>query len=186
MTEALGYTKGADGQLRDAQGPLPALEIRANDVDTNTKVMYAIADQWQRLGVKVDPVVIVPERRNDAAWITTFPSFYLNRMPSDLSGLKRMHRNQTPLPENGFRGGNYSRYQGTDLSDLVDRIYVTIPKGQRLDLERQSVRLVTDQLIRMGIFYDVQATLIANRLHGVIAGNSTGGSVANAHQWTVD
>ena len=60
------------------------------------------------------------------------------------------------------------------------------PKGERLDLVKQSVRLVTDQLIRMGIFYDVQATLIANRLHGVIAGNSTGGSVGNAFQWTVD
>src|SRR5438552_17315031 len=107
-------------------------------------------------------------------------------MPSDLSGIKRMHRSQTPLTENGFRGGNYSRYQNADLSDLVDRIYVTIPKSERLDLEKQSVHLVTDQLIRMGIFYHVQATLIGKRLHGVIPGNSTGGTVGNAQQWTVD
>ncbi|HEY3116022.1 MAG TPA: ABC transporter substrate-binding protein [Chloroflexota bacterium] len=186
MIEALGYAKGADGLLRDIQDQVLSIEIRANDEDTNTKTMFAVANQWQRLGVKVEPVVIPPERRSDAAYVTTFPSFLLNRQPSDVTGLRRLHQAQTPLPENGFRGVNYSRYQNAEFSALIDRVYISIIPEERTQVLKQVVHQVTDQLIRMGLFYDVQSTLIANRLHGVPAANNTGGNVWNVHQWTLD
>ncbi|HEY3116353.1 MAG TPA: peptide ABC transporter substrate-binding protein [Chloroflexota bacterium] len=181
--EALGYAKGQDGLYRDSAGQTLSVEIRTNQVDTNIKTMLVVADQWQRMGVKVEPVPMSPESQTDGAYVASYPAFLLYRQPSDLSGLKRQHRSQTPLPENGFRGGNYSRYQDAAFSDLIDRVFRTVPRGERLELLRQVVHQVTDLLTRMGLFYDVQPTMVANRLQGVPAANNTGGDVWNAHLW---
>lgn len=188
MLGSLGYAKGTDGLLRDARGQHLAVEIRTNHVDINQKALFAVADQWQRLGLKVDPVPMSAASQTDAEYVTTFPAFLLYRQPSDVNGLKRQHRSQTPLPENRFRGGNYSRYQNPDLSDLIDNVFMTIPSAERTELLREVVHHISDQLIRMGLFYDVQPTMVANRLTGALPDSSTSGerTAGNAHLWRLE
>src|SRR5581483_3653471 len=110
IIDGLGYTKGPDGAYRDAGGEKLEVEIRTVSTDINTKIMYAMADFWQRIGVGVDPVVIPPQRQRDLAWRATFPAFDMQRQPSDTEPLKYLYSNQTRVAETNYLGRNYSRY----------------------------------------------------------------------------
>src|SRR4029453_13246167 len=87
MIESLGYTRGSDGFFRDAAGQVLSVEARSSTTDINQKALFAIADGWQQVGVKVDPVVYSRQAGQSNEYLFTFPAFYLQRYTSDVSGL---------------------------------------------------------------------------------------------------
>ncbi|HZT06757.1 MAG TPA: peptide ABC transporter substrate-binding protein [Chloroflexota bacterium] len=183
MIADLGYVAGTDGAFHDAGGERITVEIRTNNVDTNQRAMFAVADQWKRAGVDASPVVMPAQLQSDAAYVTTFPAFLLFRQPSNITGLPRQHRANTPLPENNYRGANYSRYQGKEFSDLIDQLFVTIPHAERVQILGQIIHIITDQLNMMFLFYDVEPTMVSNRLHGATARYPTSTQAWNAQEW---
>jgi len=185
MIGELGFTLGTDGLFRGALGDRISAEIRTNNVDTNQRAMFAVADQWKRAGVDAQPLIMPSQLQSDATYVTTYPAFLLFRQPSSISGLPRQHKSQTALPENNFRGTNYSRYQGQEFSDLIDRLFVTIPKAERTQILGQIIYIISDQLNMMGLFYDVEPTMVANRMQGVTARYPTSTQAWNAYQWDI-
>jgi len=187
MIESIGYTKGADGGYRDAAGQRLAVEVRttAGD-DLRDKMLFAIADDWQRAGVGVDPVIIPRQRAGDLEYRATFPAFELTRNPQDVRGLRSQHSRNAALPENSFRvTGNRVRYMNAELDGLVDRFFMTIPKQERLETLGQILRHLSDELVIMGILYNTSPTLINNRLLNVSAGGLGATEAWNAHEWDV-
>lgn len=186
MIESLGYVRGADG-FRDATARKLAVEIRTSKGDDlQEKSMFASADYWQRVGVGVDPVVVPPERSRDAEYRQTFPAFDLKRQPNDVDAFKRMHSSQTPLPETRFVGTNFSRYVNSELDALIDRYFATIPKEDRVQVVGQIAQHIAEQLNLMGLFYQAEPSMIANRLQNIVV-KKVGGSthMGNAHEWDI-
>jgi hypothetical protein len=64
---------------------------------------------------------------------------------------------------------------------LIERYLSTIPIPERLEIGREIVRHISEQLPAMGLFYSVQPMLISNRLVNVAAATDT----RNAHLWDV-
>jgi hypothetical protein len=55
-----------------------------------------------------------------------------------------------------------------------------------MDIVRQVVHLVSDQLPFMGLFYDVDQLFVNNRLHHVSNSRVLGSTQAwNAHEWEI-
>ena len=183
-----GTTRGPDGTVRDFRGdPLPNLEIRATgQLDTQRRAMLAVAEQWQRAGLGVDPVVVPSDLTADREYRATMPAFEIVRQPNDANALFRLHSSQIPVPENGFTGVNRARYRNGVLDALIERYAVTIPREDRLDALRLVVRHITDQAVWLGLFYEIDPSLVSNRAKNVGGRGMVSTQSWNANQWDVD
>lgn len=182
LIEEIGYTRASEGSYRDATGQPLSTEIwTSGGLDIQVKSMFSTADFWRRAGVAAEPTVVATQRWNDREYVAKFPAFRLNRQPNSLSGLRNLQSAQTPLPENNYVGQNYARYVSPQFDALIDRYFTTIPKQERTRALGDIVHHMTDQLNLMGLYYDVQPSLVANRISGVTS-ETTGW---NAHTWDV-
>jgi ABC-type transport system substrate-binding protein len=182
MIEALGYTKGTDGFFRDGAGERLGVELRTSaDDDYKNPLFYSAASYFQRAGVGAETLIIPRQRLEDREWRANRPGFEVVRQPNDLTegALKRMYGPESALPANSYRGANRTRYASPELDGLIDRYLVTIPRADRMEVLRQIVRHISDQLPVMGIAYVVEGWLFTSRLQNFSAPVST----RNAHQW---
>lgn len=69
--------------------------------------------------------------------------------------------------------------QDREVALLRDRFLVTIPRTERMEVLRQMIRHVSDQLPIMGMAYVVEGWLFTNRLQNLSAPVNT----RNAHEW---
>ncbi len=180
ILEELGYTRGADGTLRDVSQQRLALEIRAiAGIEINQKAMFAVADFWQRAGAAVEPVVVPRARTSGREYTSTFPGFQVNRQGSSVSFLTNRVSSAAPLPENSFVGGNYARYMDPAFDALIERFFVTIPRPERMQILGQIIRQTTEGVQMLGLFYDGTPTLMGKRIANVTARQQGW----NAHLW---
>lgn len=98
----------------------------------------------------------------------------------------RLHSRQVPRLETRFQGSNNSNYMNPDFDALIDKYLVTIPMPERIEVIRGIVRHLTENLVAMGMFYDVRPALVGNRLVNVAVPGSESPSISwNAHLWDV-
>jgi peptide/nickel transport system substrate-binding protein len=187
LLEEVGYAKGADGSYRDRGGERLAVEIRTSTPNqSQIQAMFAVGDMLQRLGVGADPVAIPPQRAQELPYRASFPAFEMLRGMSDLNSLGALHSRASRLPENGYRGvggTNYARYMNPELDGLIERYFVTIPMPERIQVAGQVLRHITEQLVVMPLVWDVEPTLISNRLINITARHKDSSNAWNAHEW---
>ncbi len=188
MLEDLGYSVGTDGGLRDASSQRLGLEIRTTQGDDlQEKSMFAVSGYWQRIGIAMEPIPVPPQRSQDRAYRSTFPSFDLKRQPNDLDALPRIHSSKTPLAENNFVGDNYSRYMNPQFDALLDRYFVTIPRPERIAVVSQVAMHIAETLNLMGLFYQAEPTMVNNRISPVSLTMAGGTTIfmGNVNEWDV-
>jgi peptide/nickel transport system substrate-binding protein len=187
LLETLGHTRGADGTYRDAAGQRLSIEIQAVlTTDINEKAMMAVADDWQRAGIGATTVQIPIQRQGDREWRATRTGFDLAGGGSGSTALARFVSSEAPLPENNYVGSNKTRYMNPEYDAIVDRYFTTIPWAERAQAASQLVRHASEQLIVMGLVYDAEATMVANRLQkasGMLPADAL--ATWNAHEWDV-
>jgi peptide/nickel transport system substrate-binding protein len=183
LIEELGYSRGADGFMRDAAGRTLSQELRTTKEAHNEAALYPVADYWQRIGVQVDPMVIPPQRISDRPFRAQFPAFEVIGQPNTVKALSRLRLAQTPLPEGNFVGVNRARYMSPELDAMLERFYTTIPLRERAQPLREVVQHMTEQLVWMGLYHEVNPSLIGNRLTGVTPRVADGTQAWNAHEW---
>ncbi len=188
LIEELGYVRGSDGMFRDASGQRLAVEIRTSPVDINEKLVLAVAHHWQQVGVAVDPVIIPPQRLQELPYRSEFPAFEMLRGAGDLGNLGWIHSRGARTVDNSYRGSggtNYPRYMNPELDALIDRFSVAIDIRERIGIGSQIIHHMTDQLVEMPLLYDVEPTLIANRVKNVTARQLRSSNAWNAHEWDI-
>lgn len=169
LIEGLGYRRGAaDGVYQDASGQKLSIPLWAiEEEQERVKSMLAAADDWKRLGIDVQPF-IVPAQQNDLEYLYTYPAFFTRGTGGGVIDLqRRLHSTGVPLPANGFRGNNLSRYMSPELDALIETFFATIPKQERTQALGRVVHHVTDQVVGLGLFYQADITMINNRLANV-------------------
>ncbi len=187
LIEGLGYAKAGDGIYRDAVGQQLSLEVRTSGGDdTQESGVISAADAYKRFGIAAEPYLIPQAQRNDREYNATYPGLRLWRLPNDLGRVDRYASSDAPLPENHFSGANRSRYINPEFDALVDAYMTTIPLAERVGWLRQIVHHMTDRVIILGLWYNTEAIVIANRITGV-ANKRTGDADLpwNAEQWDV-
>lgn len=184
--EELGYTKGSDGMFRDASNVQLMVQNTATaQLDYQTKALAVVSDYWRRAGVAVDEIIIPNQRVQDREYRNTRPGFETLGLGNDPDYFQHFHSSRVPLPQNGFVGTNRSRYANPELDVLVDRYFQTIPRPQRIDVLRQIVHHISDQLPFLGLFYATSHTLIGNRLKNVGGRGPSSTEAWNGEQWDV-
>jgi peptide/nickel transport system substrate-binding protein len=188
MVADLGYGRGQDGMFRDGTGQELQVELRTTaQREHHMKALYPVADDWQRIGVGVETLVVPIQRIPDRPYRASYPGFELvggsNGVNS--SDVKKYHSSSAPTPENGFRvAGNNARYMNPELDGLIDRYVTTISFEQRMAVLRQIVHHQTDLVTVMGLFYQLRPTVVAVPLERVTPGNQSGDNAWNAYEWS--
>jgi len=185
LIEELGFTRGADGMFAQGGQPLSA-HFQNTVLDIHQKSLFPITDALKQIGVASEVEILTPQRVDDRGYRAQRPGFELTRTANELSAyLSRNHGSQTPLPEDNFRRyTNKSRYQNAEYDGLIDRYFATIPFQERVAVLGQIMRHTTENLIVMGLFYDVEPMAVANRLVNVEMRKAELSSpVSNVHQW---
>jgi ABC-type transport system substrate-binding protein len=180
IVEALGYTRGADGTFQDAAGQRLTVEIRSDDKDVNVRTVLAVADYWKKAGVHTEPLIYPTSRRTDFEYIALFPAFDTGGTYATLKSLTDIRKSEMRLPENGYQKRNKGNYVHPELESMIDRYYLTIPMTERLGVLEQVFKHLTDQVVAMYLYYDVNPVLVGNRL-----GNVAPGYFGNSHEWEV-
>jgi peptide/nickel transport system substrate-binding protein len=188
MIELLGYSKGPDGFFRDRSGQTLQVQARTSQGDDlQEKTMYAAADDWQKVGVQVERHLVPPQRANDAEYRATFPAFDVKRQAGTMDYARNFHSDRVALPENSYlASGNNSRYRNRELDASIERYFTTIPHEDRMDAARRIVQHVSEQVAWIGLFYQTEPDLMANRLLNVSVPKSSGSSrLWNIHEWDI-
>jgi peptide/nickel transport system substrate-binding protein len=186
MIEALGYSRGPDGILRDAAGQRLAVEMRTTDtLDLHTKSLFPIVEDWKRVGVETDPVIIPPQFTRDNQYRATYPAFELSRSPNELRVLSYYYSYGARLPENNWVGQNRTRYMNPEMDALLDRYFTTVPMEPRMLALGAVVRHLSEAAIPLPLFYDAQGVMVANRIQNVTTVAGEGAIVWNVVEWDV-
>lgn len=180
LLEEVGYTRGADGSFGNPAGKLH-VEIRAPNTDINTRSSLTVLDYWQRAGVGGEMAVVPAPRTNDREYRSTYPGVELIRPQANVETFVGVKSNQIPVPENNWAGTNRQRYRSAELDTIIDRYLTAILPPPRMEALRDAVRLVSDQLVFMGLIFDPPVMLISHRLKNVPPA-----ILWNAHEWTLE
>jgi peptide/nickel transport system substrate-binding protein len=185
--EELGYARGADGMYVDTAGQRLSLDIAATEgLDIQVKAMFAVSDAWQRLGIEMRPVVKSSQTNVDREENANFPGFRVSRQPNPIGEMTRYLIASAPVAGNRYTGQNFARYMNQEYNDLIERYFLTIPKGERLEILRQVLRHQSESLHQMGLFYNVQSVAIGKRVQGVTNSGVSGfNQTWNAHLWSI-
>ncbi len=180
LLEEEGYTRGADGFFRDAAGQRLSVEMRTTSgVETGKNLLFAVADYWQSAGIGAEPVIIPPQQARDREYRANFPGFDMVNQPSSLTLLQRFLSREASVPENRYEGNNRMRYMNAELDTLIDRYFVTVPWGERMQVAGQTIHHITDRAVNMPLLYNTTAVLSNGRLKGATATSTAW----NSHVW---
>jgi peptide/nickel transport system substrate-binding protein len=186
--QEVGLSKGPDGKHRDAAGQPLQVELRSDaSLGIHEKSVPAIAAYWEQAGIDTEINLFPPQRSRELQWFAEFPGFYLSRQNNTLQSLRNRLGSFAPTAQNQFRGTNHSRYVNADFDRIVEEWQVTIDPRQSLELARQINRHIAENLNMMGIFYDTEPMLMANKLVNVDPPTALGGGrqVWRTHEWDV-
>ena len=168
IMEGLGYVRGPDSIYRDPSGQPLSVELRAGPTGIDQKTMFVVADFWQRAGIGVETVSMPAALSSNPEYRATFPAFETVRNAATSAQLRVHHSSQTALPENGWRGSNRTRYMNPEFDAMLDRFFSTIPMRERADAFGDIIAHMTDVVIPMGLFYDVDPVAIGRRVLNVM------------------
>jgi peptide/nickel transport system substrate-binding protein len=182
LLNGMGLTRGADGFYIDPNtGGRVTIEVRSRSHVLREKVQQVIADEWGRVGLVGQPLVVPEQSVNDRVYQSTFPGFYFRFGGPDQ--IVSWVSAQSPLPENNFVGQNTMRYRNPEYDALVQRYVTTIPKAERTQALAAMAQHTTEQLTPIPLYHEPEPVLISNRLVNV--GGSRGRNLQtwNAHEW---
>jgi peptide/nickel transport system substrate-binding protein len=179
--EELGYTRGLEGFVRDANGRTLAVPMVSSPTQLYVRIGLVVADMWKQIGIEGRPTEIPAAQRSDLQLRTTFPGFEIVNQGSGISSVPTITAAETPLPENNYRGRNRSRYVNADLENLITRYTVTIPMRERVEILGDIVHHLTDNVVYLHLFHGGAAMAIGNRLVNVNAAQNT----SNGYEWDV-
>ena len=183
---SLGYSRGPDGMLRDATGQRLQVESRTVPRDILIKMILSAADEWKKLGVGVDTIILTEQQRTDREFYSTFPGFDAAASSNGSAEFFSFHSSQVKTAQNRYTGANRTGYANSELDANIERFFTTVPMGERLQVAGQVVQHLTENVIFLPMFYDLHPTMVNNRLLNVPGFASQGNTITwNAHQWDV-
>jgi hypothetical protein len=159
------------------------VEYRSSPMDILRKTKLAVADRWQSVGIGVNLVDDPPSRRGDNEYRALYPGFDMTRGNSGTESF-RFHSSEARGPHNRYIGQNVPNYVSPELDGLIERFLVTIPRAERLRVAGDIVHHLTDQVIVLDQFYDLEPQAVASRVTGAatqVARTAT--NTWNVHSW---
>lgn len=163
----LGWTKGSDGVLRSREGR-PFEFVMQQTASGRSEVEQNVAvDGWKQLGMRIEQRILATSLQADEETRARFPGVEISAVPytSFLEG--RIHSKFSPTPQTRWRGSNRGSYSNAKIDEVLDRLLVTIPRAERLQLVRDLLRESMTDLALFPLYWDPDPILALARVKNI-------------------
>jgi peptide/nickel transport system substrate-binding protein len=183
-----GWKPGADGVLVNAKGERMDIEFRTRSGNRDDEQAQAIiADYWQKIGARVRinnmPRRLLESSENRNRWPGAFIGSH-NMTVEEWP--ERFHSKNIPTAENKFVLENVSGWRDPRKDAILDELKSIISDEREDELQVEFVKLFTEQLPHLPLFYSPEVLVVKRGLTGITPRQESGGQNAstwNSHQW---
>jgi peptide/nickel transport system substrate-binding protein len=164
---AAGWRKGADGFYANAGGRI-ALPVWTTAGEQNEQELAIIGDNWKAMGIGVEQSVLSAAQTRNNELRASFPGFDTTAIPLTFENtLQRVYGPTCPTEGSRWAGGNRGCYQNPEMDRLVEGLTIAIDPSDQQRLYRDLVRLQTEDLPVLPLYFNVQVTLFREGVTGV-------------------
>jgi len=163
-----GWARGADGVLRHAETRERfEVELYTAQAPENLLVQPIIGNDWKALGADVSLVVLPPVLWNDLQYRAKTPGVYLLGTPMERVYSLEVHSRNTPSAENAWVGYNLDGYANSRVDRILERLAVTISRGEQIPLHRELLRERAGDVSFMPLYWLVDPVFALASVKGV-------------------
>jgi peptide/nickel transport system substrate-binding protein len=183
----VGWTPGPDGILQKGG---TKFEMKLLPDEARAKLGTIIQQEWKtNLGIDGHIEVLSnvllrdAEARNNAL---TGVGFNGNPL-GGLSAVRRFATDQTPTAANRYAGTNRGHFSNADWDDVGLRLRTALDDNTRIELERELLRVLSNELPALPIQYELQPVAVTGfkGLQAITGTPHTGNIMHtwNVHEW---
>ncbi|MBI4214050.1 MAG: hypothetical protein HY534_07055 [Chloroflexi bacterium] len=137
-----GWTKGPDGILvHSPSGERFNYQVMTRPGDEPFRQASIVQDYWKAIGVALEIEVLTPGRLSDNEYLATRRGASLHTSAGSSFTGRRAHSSNIPGPNNRWTGNNRGHYNNPAVSELIEKMEVTIDQQQARELHRQNLIL---------------------------------------------
>jgi peptide/nickel transport system substrate-binding protein len=188
LLEEVGWRRGADAGLQK-EGQRFHLALR--DVEGGEKLALMVGEYWKPLGITSTFEYQSPAQMQDRQARATFSGMLFTNIGVVTKTLaRRIASEAIPTAENRWTGSNRGGYANPQWDELAGRILTTLDEGDRLEIERQMLRLYTTELPLLPLLYTFDELPVGGGLTGLLPNtgvpeNSSIVLTWNIHEWDI-
>jgi len=168
LMEEIGYRRGGDGIFVNAQGARFETAIWNTPGGGNAKENTIVADQLRSFGIPTEQYLIPASRLDDSEHRASFPGLSLTALTVTLDFENARFRYRAPT-RTAPLGSPRNGYENPEAIALVDRLQVTVPASERVQLQRQIMQIALHELPIMPMYWDVETLTIRKGVVGPLA-----------------
>jgi len=130
LLQEAGWTRGADGSLRDASGELLTMPLAAQFTDIEQKQAAVVVDNWKVLGVSPEMKVMALAQQRDREFRSKIPAVGFQNRTMRYDNMV-WTSDQVTIADNRWRGSNYTGYVNPVLDELWPKVLGTPDAKER-------------------------------------------------------
>jgi peptide/nickel transport system substrate-binding protein len=155
-----GWTRGADGQLRDAAGEVLTMPLVSEFTELEQRQATVVVDNWKALGIPPEVRVLTVGQQRDLEFRSKLAAAGARNRGLGYDAMVWTN-DQVTSPENRWRGNNNIGYVNPVVDELWPRVMVTPDLKAREALLVDALRAMTaDAVVNVT---DLQPRAIAHR-----------------------
>lgn len=172
----LGFARGADGVLASPADGRYSIELRVSAGGQNEQQNDIIVADWRRAGIDATSSPFPVARLQDGQFRASFPALQgsVGGNPNSLISAA------IPRPENRWQGSNRGAWVNSTYDRLYELFTTTIDATQRADRLAEAMRVASEELPVIPLYYDFTVTAHVAALRGPRAG----GDAWNVYEWS--
>jgi peptide/nickel transport system substrate-binding protein len=177
----LGWTRGADGTIRDGSGAPLTFQLWATRNARSEKELPIIADGWRQMGMQVEERLQPPAIVRDPETWHRFPGIEIIAQLSTSFWKDRIDSREAAGPQNRWNGTNFGGYANPAVDQILDRLSVTIPRAERIPLMRQLLQESVTDMAVMPLYWDPDPLFTLAKVKNV----PMPAAITQVHTWNV-
>ncbi len=168
LMEEVGYRRAPDGSLVGAQGGRFETTIWNTPGGGNAKENSIVSDQLRTFGIPTEQYLIPASRLDDNEHRASFPGLSLTALTATLDFENARFRYRGPT-RTAPLGSPRNGYENPGAIELGDRLQVTVPAAERVQLQRQIMQIALGDLPILPMYWDVETLTTRKGITGPAA-----------------
>jgi len=149
--------------------------------------MSIMAAGWRQIGLDIQEAVLPAAQAQDNEVRSTFRGMYSNNTPPGEPGIVNHTTSRIPRADTRWNGSNRGGWSNQEYDRLADAFAMTLDRGERNRQVAEMVRIFTDDVAAISLFFRVQPWVYVSAVKGVDREVAPEAAAAwNIHQWTFE
>jgi len=152
LTQA-GYTRGGDGIWVSPTAGRLAFVLATTSTPQNESELSILGAGWRQAGFDITEYVMPIALGQDGQARSTFTGLSTISIPLGEDTLASENTNNIPRPDNRWVGNNRGGWSNQEFDRLSDSFNVTLDRTQRVGLIAQMIRIFTDDIPMIPLYF---------------------------------